>query len=63
MGVASERSGTVTEKFLNHAGSAVAGLHCRFDPLMRIDIEEVEVPIRQQRLLCCSRLLGLYAAR
>lgn len=52
----------MTEKFGNHGCSSVAGLHYRIDPLMRIDIEEVEVPIRQQRLLCCSRPLRLRAA-
>lgn len=39
----------MTEKFFKHAGSSVAGLHYMIDPLMRIDIEEIEVLIREQR--------------
>lgn len=61
-GIASEQSGAATENFVNHADSSVAGLHYGIALLMRIDIEPVKVPVRQQRFLFCSHLLRLCAA-
>ena len=37
------------EKFFNNAGPSVADQHYMLDPLKRIDIDEVEAMIRQQR--------------
>ncbi|MFW9610241.1 MAG: hypothetical protein ACMV0H_08605, partial [Aquaspirillum sp.] len=37
------------EKFFNNAGPSVADQHYMLDPLKRIDIDEIEAMIRQQR--------------
>lgn len=37
------------EKFFNNAGPSVASQHYMIDPLVRIDIDEIEALIRQQR--------------
>lgn len=37
------------KKYFNNAGPSVAGQHYMIDPLVRIDIDEIEVLIRQQR--------------